>query len=387
MIEFELPPPIALFVDDEPNILVSLRRELREWSEKASVKILTAPSAREALKILESRGGEITVVVSDLMMPEMKGSDFLLIVRERWPEIFSILLTGFSETEEIIKCVKAGIFSYILKPWDAPYLESEISRAIEAATLRRQNAFYRGLFEDELRWAGEMQRALLKPSLLSSEGVEFRTSYRPNPGLYCGGDYYDVLKIASGRYLLLLGEVEGQGVKAAFVTGILKAIIFPEYVANFLSRPFSPAALLGWLNERIGLELRQTSTVSIALIAGVIDTNAMLFTYACAGHSHPYIVTSSGPRELPISGSALGFARSSLYVEKTEKLGSGDLVVLFSDGLLPSGEKAKGFATKSILAETALGPDFHRRIMEKALEKQGKAEFHDDVTIVTALIQ
>jgi DNA-binding NtrC family response regulator len=123
-----------LLVDDEQNILNALSRELRDWAAEHELEILTADLGRKGLQILAERGGDTVIVVSDLKMPEMKGSDFLLSVRENYPDIVTILLTGFSETEEVIKAVRAGIFSYMLKPWD------RIPRRGDAEGLRARGA-------------------------------------------------------------------------------------------------------------------------------------------------------------------------------------------------------------------------------------------------------
>jgi sigma-B regulation protein RsbU (phosphoserine phosphatase) len=376
-----------LFVDDEIGILNSLRRELHDWSRENSLKILTAPSAKEGLAILEEKKGEICLIVSDLRMPEMKGSDFLLLAKEKWPEVLSILLTGFSETQEVMKAVQAGIFSYILKPWEPDYLKAELDKAIALFRLRKQNEMRARMIEEELRWAGEMQRAILRPSLTTSDGVEFRTSYRPMPGLYCGGDYYDVLSILPGRFLMLLGDVAGHGVKAAFITGILKAVIYPEYIRSLQNRKFSPAAFLSWLNERMNFELRRTSGLIITFFAGLIDCKEMTFTYANAGQDHPFIVSNGIARELPVSGSGLGFANSVMYTEKTETLEQGDIIFAFTDGLVEPGAKTRGkspLKLAEILNANPYGPEFHKRILEAALEASGVGDFEDDVAIVTA---
>ncbi|HON12846.1 MAG TPA: response regulator, partial [Treponema sp.] len=215
-----MPNRYLLLVDDEPNILKALSRELESWTEERNITILTAPHAIKALEILKEKGTETLLVVSDLRMPEMKGSDFLQIVRDTYPHILAILLTGFSETEEVIKAVRAGIFSYILKPWDSEYLLAEINKAYETAILKQEHDALVKRIQEELKWAGEMQKALLRPVLPQSSLVEYRVSYRPVPQLYCGGDYYDVITLSPDKYLLLLGDVAGHGVRAAFVTGI-----------------------------------------------------------------------------------------------------------------------------------------------------------------------
>ena len=378
-----------LFVDDETNILNSIKRELHDWLKANSLRLITATSAREGLELLETEAQRVAVLVSDLRMPEMKGSDFLLAAKEKWPSIITILLTGFPETEEIMKAVKAGIFSYILKPWDADYLRSEVEKALATYRLKRQNEAYAKTMEEELRWAGEMQRAMLKPNLLRSEGVEFRTSYRPLPSLYCGGDYYDVISIGADRFLILVGDVAGHGLKGALVTGILKAVIFPEFVRGMLGKKFSPAGFLSWLNERMNFELRQASDLIITFLAGVLDRREMTFTYANAGQDHPFIVSGGQVRELPVSGSAIGFAGSVMYADKIERLLPGDVIFAFSDGLVEAGAKRGAAPTvrlKDILASTPYGSEYHKRILEAALSASGAADFEDDVTIVTAAL-
>jgi sigma-B regulation protein RsbU (phosphoserine phosphatase) len=378
-----------LFVDDEQNILNALKRELHEWARENTYELKTAISAREALKHLAEEAANTVLVVSDLKMPEMLGSDFLLEVKRLYPGIITILLTGYSEAQELMKAVRAGIFSYILKPWDPEYLRIEIEKAIEAKKLRDESESRARIVEEELRWAGEMQRALLKPRLLSSEGVEFRTSYRPVTGLYCGGDYYDVVDMGPSRYLVLLGDVAGHGIRAAFVTGILKAVIYPEYLQAARGKSFSPAAFLSWLNERMNFELRKNSGIIITFFAGYIDLQSMKLTYANAGHTHPYSVGGSEIRELPASGTGLGFASSVSYIDRVESIAPGDVLVAYTDGLVecrtPNGGCIE-INARSIVSEVPYGADYHKRLLEKALSLGKCDDFDDDVTILTARI-
>jgi sigma-B regulation protein RsbU (phosphoserine phosphatase) len=379
----------VLLVDDEANILNALSRELHSWSAEKAIRIETAESAQEALDRLGERSGEVAVIVSDLKMPGMLGSDFLLEVRERWPDITTILLTGFSETEQVMKAVKAGIFSYITKPWDPDYLRSELETAFEIHDIRVQNRLYRTTLEEELRWAGEMQRALLRPRAEGIEGMEFQSSYEPMPGLYCGGDYYDLVAFGPGRYISLLGDVAGHGLRAALVTGILRAIIYPEYIRTIGQRRFSPSAFLGWLNDRMSFELSKTSGLVITFFAGLVDIKEGTFTYANAGQNRPFIIREGKARELTLSGPGLGFAESVAYEEESLRIGSGDILALYTDGLVEAG--ARDDATPpvdlaGIIERTPWGPDWNKRVMDAALEATGMKHFEDDVTLMAARI-
>jgi len=377
-----------LLVDDEQNILNALSRELREWAAGHDLEVLTAVSARIGLQVLADRGGDAVIVVSDLKMPEMKGSDFLLKVREDYPDIVTVLLTGFSETEEVIKAVRAGIFAYMLKPWDGEYLVAELQKAFEYGELKRQNARYLRTMEEELKWAGEMQKALLKPNVPRSDGIEFRVSYRPVPALYCGGDYYDVISLSADRYLLLIGDVAGHGVRAALVTGILKAIIYPEYLRACVGKEFSPGAFLSWLNDRMNFELRSASGLIVTFFAGYIDMKGGYLKYANAGQTHPIILRQGRAVELPVSGSGLGFASSVAYAEQSVAIKCEDVISLYTDGLTEPGcsEGCAPVNAARLFESVAYSADYHRKLLEAALAESGHSGFDDDVTIVTARI-
>jgi phosphoserine phosphatase RsbU/P len=379
---------LVLLVDDEQSILNALSRELREWAVSRSLELLTAISAIKGLEILSQRGEDAVIVVSDLRMPEMKGSDFLLRVRDAYPDVVTILLTGYSETEEVQKAVKAGIFSYMLKPWDGEYLVAEIQKAFEHGELKRQNTRYMKTMVEELKWAGEMQKAILKPNLPSSAGVEFRVSYRPLPSLYCGGDYYDAIALSPSRYLLLVGDVAGHGVRAAMVTGMLKAVIYPEYVRASLGKDFSPAAFLSWLNSRMNFELRAASGLIITLFAGVLDVEAGLFKYSNAGQNYPIVIRAGEIIELPTSGSGLGYSSDVFYTEQTIIVRPGDILNLYTDGLVEPGASAGGASVEAatLFRRVGYAQDYHRRLMEAALEETKRQDFDDDVTILTARI-
>lgn len=376
----------VLLVDDEQNILMALKRELNDWAYEHNLEILTAGLAKTGLEILLEKGDQTVVVISDLKMPQMKGSDFLQIVRDTYPGIVTILLTGFSETEEVIKAVRAGIFNYILKPWDSEYLLSEVEKAFVHGDLKRQNEQYLKTMQEELKWAGEMQKAILKPMLPKSEIIEFRVSYRPIPTLYCGGNYYDVISISPDKYLLLIGDVGGSGVRAAFVTGILKSVIFSEYVRNTIGKNFSPGDFLGWLNTRMNFELRQISGITITFFAGVIDLKNKGINYANAGQSHPFILRGGAAIELPVTGKALGYASTTTFAEQYLPLQPFDIITLYTDGLTEFNDGKKSFSIKPIDIFNAVpySSEYHRKLMLKALELVEMADFSTHLTILSA---
>jgi response regulator RpfG family c-di-GMP phosphodiesterase len=127
-------PSTLLFVDDEPGILSSLRRLFRPHG----YRIFIADGAAAGLKILES--DDVDLVISDMRMPEMDGATFLKEVRDRWPDVMRLLLTGYSDMTSTVMAINQGeIYRYISKPWDDNEIVTVVREAIERQNLKLEN--------------------------------------------------------------------------------------------------------------------------------------------------------------------------------------------------------------------------------------------------------
>ncbi|MCK4485577.1 MAG: response regulator, partial [Desulfobacterales bacterium] len=103
----------VLFVDDEANILNSLRRLLRSEAYQS----LFARSGKEALHFLESES--IHVIIADLGMPDMDGLALLKQVEQKYPDTIRLVLSGLHDSDSILDAINRGnVYRYILKPWD-----------------------------------------------------------------------------------------------------------------------------------------------------------------------------------------------------------------------------------------------------------------------------
>lgn len=142
-------PATLLFVDDETSILAALRRLFR----MQGYRILQAESGREGLRLLESE--EVDLVVSDMRMPEMDGAAFLKIVRERWPNVMRILLTGYADITSTVAAINQGeVYRYISKPWDDNEIVSIVREALGRQRLEAENRRLQALTQrqnEELR--------------------------------------------------------------------------------------------------------------------------------------------------------------------------------------------------------------------------------------------
>ncbi|MET3131549.1 response regulator RpfG family c-di-GMP phosphodiesterase [Oxalobacteraceae bacterium GrIS 1.11] len=160
----EAPPPLTLLcVDDEPNILSSLRRLFRV----KGYRVLTAEGGAAGLRVLEAES--VDLVISDMRMPEMDGAQFLAQVRQRWPDVIRLLLTGYSDIQSILDAINCGeIYRYITKPWDDNDILLVVRHALERRVLEQEKL--------RLEQLTQHQNDALKTLNLSLEAkVEART--------------------------------------------------------------------------------------------------------------------------------------------------------------------------------------------------------------------
>jgi len=125
--------PLVLVVDDELRSQEALRRTLEEDFE-----ILTAPSGEEALGLVERE--PVQVILCDQRMPGLTGVQTLKRIRERWPDMVRIIISGYTDTDDIIASINdAGIYQFILKPWQPESLLLTVRAAADLYALQQEN--------------------------------------------------------------------------------------------------------------------------------------------------------------------------------------------------------------------------------------------------------
>lgn len=126
-------PGTLLLVDDEPSILVALRRTLA----KHNYNLLTTDNPREVLSILARES--VDVLISDIDMPHMTGIELVAAVRRAHPGVVRILLTGRGSMQSALQAINDGeVYRYLTKPWNNDELAQTIDQAlVRCGELRR----------------------------------------------------------------------------------------------------------------------------------------------------------------------------------------------------------------------------------------------------------
>ncbi len=144
-----------LLVDDEKNVLSSLRRLFR----KVKCNVFMANSGKEGLEILNENA--IDVIISDARMPEMSGPELLTIVAEKYPNTSRILLTGYADMEAMVNAVNQGKIShYVEKPWDDERLISLVENEFSIINLKNENEALQSLVKKQNLKLKSMNTAL-----------------------------------------------------------------------------------------------------------------------------------------------------------------------------------------------------------------------------------
>ena len=125
--------PTVLVVDDEVRSLETLQRILED-----DFDVRTASTVAEAERILEREW--VQIVLCDQRMPDETGVEFLRRVRERWPDAVRMIISGYTDSQDIISAVNdAGIYQFITKPWHPDSLILSLKNACDLFDLQRQN--------------------------------------------------------------------------------------------------------------------------------------------------------------------------------------------------------------------------------------------------------
>ena len=115
--------PIILTIDDEPQVLNAVERDLRQHyrGDYRIVKVGSGAEALETVQKLKQRNAPVALFLVDQRMPSMSGTEFLAEARKFYPEARKVLLTAYADTQAAITSINTiGLDHYLMKPWNPP---------------------------------------------------------------------------------------------------------------------------------------------------------------------------------------------------------------------------------------------------------------------------
>jgi serine phosphatase RsbU (regulator of sigma subunit) len=211
-------------------------------------------------------------------------------------------------------------------------LVATLKTALEREQLARQE-----FLEREIRIARQVQERLLPQRPPSLSTLECAGICRPVRSI--GGDYYDFLPLETGRVGIAVGDVSGKGLSAALLMASLQATL-----RSFASVRGDDAGEIVADTNRQLCALTETNRF-LTLFWGIYDDTRRELTYVNAGHNYPMLfrfgADGGGPERLKTGGTVLGLFSQASWRQQTVRLGAGDLLLLFTDGI-PEASNARG---------------------------------------------
>jgi sigma-B regulation protein RsbU (phosphoserine phosphatase) len=235
--------------------------------------------------------------------------------------------------------------------------------------------------EREIAIAREVQRELLPRSVPAVRGLELAGICVPAVGV--GGDYYDFLPLPDDRVGIVIADVSGKGIPAALLMAGLQASV------RSLALPGIPPCEI---NRRLNEMLHQSTSASryATLFFALYDPQDRSLQYSNAGHCRPIHVGPRDAARLSQGGLPIGLMPGSLYGEGRRELGVGDLVALFTDGVVETpnaqGEEFGDARLIEVLSRHHDVPldDVVASVVDAVARWSDGGTPHDDLTLVLA---
>ncbi|MGC1451996.1 MAG: PP2C family protein-serine/threonine phosphatase [Candidatus Sulfotelmatobacter sp.] len=241
--------------------------------------------------------------------------------------------------------------------------------------------------EEQLEIAGQVQSELLPPLTEEYVGVLLATEYTPAEKV--GGDFYDVFRLKDERIALVMGDVSGKGVPAALLMGVIHGAVRSSLWSESPSRHESESQQLNRL-----LCERASGERYASMFWCYHDAIAHTLSYVNAGHCPPLLTRKNGSKveisRLHVGGPVLGVLPDARYEQAKLQISPGDLLVMYSDGLVEAinshGEEFGEGRLRELLATLTekSADDIRRAILASLAAFSGSAELRDDLTIVVA---
>jgi sigma-B regulation protein RsbU (phosphoserine phosphatase) len=254
--------------------------------------------------------------------------------------------------------------------------------AVFDATERR--SYERELLEAKQRaeeLARTLQHTLIPPTVPAIAGLEVAAAYHPaGHGTDVGGDFYDVFEVGDDEWVVTLGDVCGKGYEAAIVTSLVRHTIRALCVTER-----SPSAVLAALDEV--LQHHETDRFCTAVLLRLRrEGDGWSIDIGIGGHPRPLLLRrGSAPEPCAGRGPLLGVLHDATFEESTVRLGPGDALLLYTDGITEGRRGDEMYGEDRLLATAArIGPRPHELVdaLTAAVLEFQDGTLRDDVAVV-----
>ncbi len=362
-----------LVCDDQPDVLEAMRLLLKGQGWQS----VTVEAPADLLRAAKAQPFDL--ILADLNYTRdttsgQEGLDLLASLEAQGNNAPVIVMTAWGNVDLAVEAMRRGACDFIQKPWDNDRVVASVRKQAESERRRKS----------ELEIAANVQQKLFPRMARRLETLDYAAQCVPAREV--GGDYFDFLEIAPGAMGFVLADVSGKGVPAALLMANLQACFRSQPPGELLR----PAAALATVNR---LFFESTSAERFAtLFFAVYNDRARKLRYVNCGHNPPLLLRASGEvQRLGTTAMMLGAFADWTSSEAEIELKPGDLLAIYSDGVVEAGLEASGngageFGEARLLEimraeQSKPAADLVRAVLE-AVSAFSHGAREDDVTVV-----
>jgi len=380
-----------LCVDDEQDMEMLISQKFRKSIRDKEYSFIFAQNGIQALEKLDNNPN-ISLVLSDINMPEMDGLTFLLKLKERKnAEIKTVMVSAYGDMENIRTAMNRGAFDFITKPINFEDMEITIAKTVEE--INRYKKFQKDRdnlisIQKDLSIAYDIQQSMLPKNFPAFPGrTDFDLHGVLQPAKTVGGDFYDYFLVDEDHLFFMVGDVSDKGISAALFMAITKSL----FNSNFSNGHYSNMVEeISRINK--ALSQNNDSMMFVTVFVCILNLKTGEVSYVDGGHECPLILR--GGKKVEVFKKKNGFPicidPDFKYEQFRFNLQPGDSIVLYTDGL----EDAQNVAGErrtirpSIDILESLEPNMEPVQINTLLLKEvnnyiGTANQFDDITILT----
>jgi len=390
-------PASILIVDDTPANLQVLAGMLKD----RGYKVRPVPSGKLAL--LAAKREPPDLILLDINMPELNGYE--VCEQLKTDAVLSgipvIFISALTEQLDKVKAFATGGVDYITKPFQMEELHARVEThlklhrlQLELVDANKRLATANTRMSRDLKAAAKIQETFLPRNLPRVSGVTFAWIYQPCDEL--AGDGLNIIPLGDDQFALYIFDVSGHGVASALLSVTLSRLLsLPSDPSSILARDADvtnrpeitpPAAVAAHLNRLFPFD--ETTTQFATMIYGVLNSATGEFRYVSAGHPGPVHLPRDGvPLTLESPGCPIGLADDG-YEERLVRLGPGDRLYLYSDGV-PEAMNADGEPFGDAQLLSSIGRDGSKlleesvtRLADSIARWRGPEKPQDDISIL-----
>ena len=376
--------PKILVVDDEPDLELLLRQKFRRRIRSGEFTLIFAQNGVEALQKLDQHD-DVDLVLSDINMPEMDGLTLLGQLSELERDLRAVMVTAYGDMKNIRTAMNRGAFDFVTKPIDFTDLDTTIQKTLEhlevmRAALRDRDALV--ALRQELGVAARMQESILPTNY--PEDPRYDLHAWMTPAREVGGDFYDFFRLEEDHMAIVVADVSGKGVPAAFFMMVSRTLLKGTAIGET-----DPSLCLEEVNQLLINENEESMFVTLFYTKfNPVNGHA---TFANAGHNLPFLIKASGEVEQIVSdpGLVLGIMSGFEFPKGSVVLEPGDAIFFYTDGVTEAMDEEGAELGEAELAEVLrecaghTAEDINVHVIRAVQEHAGEAPQSDDITCLT----